>query len=56
VNWKNTAMVTNATHIHGTNDRILPFKTADIKVANGGHLMILNKGKEISELIRQILD
>jgi pimeloyl-ACP methyl ester carboxylesterase len=55
VNWRNTTLLTNLTHIHGTDDKILPFKTADIKVFNGGHLMIINKGNDISGLIRQIL-
>jgi pimeloyl-ACP methyl ester carboxylesterase len=55
VNWRNTTSLTNLTHIHGTDDKILPFKTADIKVFNGGHLMIINKGNDISGLIRQIL-
>jgi pimeloyl-ACP methyl ester carboxylesterase len=55
VNWRNTTLLTDLTHIHGTDDKILPFKTADIKVSNGGHLMIINKGNDISGLIRQIL-
>jgi len=55
VNWRNMTMLTNLTHIHGTNDKILPLKTADIKVSNGGHLMIVNKGKDIGGLVRQIL-
>jgi pimeloyl-ACP methyl ester carboxylesterase len=55
VNWRNTTLMTNLTHIHGTDDKILPYKSADAKVSNGGHLMIVNKGKEISGLLRQIL-
>lgn len=54
-NWRNTTLLTNLTHIHGTTDKILPLKTADFKVANGGHLMIMNKGEEIGELIRRII-
>lgn len=54
-NWRNTTLLTNLTHIHGTNDKILPFKTADYKVSNGGHLMIVNKAEEISGLINKIL-
>ena len=55
VNWRNATLITNLTHIHGTDDKILPSKTADINVSNGGHLMIVNKGKDISGHIRQIL-
>lgn len=55
VNWRNMTLLTNLIHIHGTGDKILPFKAADHKVSNGGHLMIINKGSNISGLIRQIL-
>jgi pimeloyl-ACP methyl ester carboxylesterase len=55
VNWRNKTMLTNLTHIHGTDDKILPLKTADFKVSNGGHLMIVNKGKDIAGIVRQIL-
>lgn len=55
VNWRSTTLLTNLTHIHGTNDKILPMRTSNFKVTNGGHLMIVNKGKEIGDLIRKIL-
>jgi hypothetical protein len=55
VNWRNTTLINNLTHIHGTDDKILPSNTADINVSNGGHFMVVNKGKDISGLIRQIL-
>jgi len=54
-NWRNTTLITNLIHIHGTHDKILPFKMADFKISNGGHLMIINKGEEISRLIHRIL-
>jgi pimeloyl-ACP methyl ester carboxylesterase len=56
VNWRNTALLTNLTHIRGTDDRILPNSHCDFKVNNGGHLMIIDQGKEISNLIRKILN
>lgn len=55
VNWGNTTPITNMTLVHGTNDKILPLRNADFKVEKGGHLMILNKGEEIGELIRKTL-
>jgi len=55
VTWKNKTVSTNTIHIHGTNDKILPMKKADFVIQNGGHLMIINKGKEISELLQKIL-
>ncbi|NOT73743.1 MAG: alpha/beta hydrolase [Cyclobacteriaceae bacterium] len=56
VNWKNVTQIGNLTHIHGTSDKILPLKTSDFKMHNGGHLMILNRGDELSRLIKNILN
>ena len=56
VNWTNTTAVTNLTHIHGTDDKILPLKTPDYKIRDGGHLMVINKGDEVSGVIRNILN
>lgn len=55
VNWRNTSLLANLTQIHGTNDKVLPVRTSDFKVNDSGHLMIVNKGKEISDLIHKIL-
>ncbi|GCC52590.1 hypothetical protein SanaruYs_28270 [Chryseotalea sanaruensis] len=55
VNWRNTTLLTNLIHIQGTYDKILPIRTSNFKVNNGGHLMIVNKGKEIGDLINKIL-
>ncbi|HTE28967.1 MAG TPA: alpha/beta hydrolase [Chryseolinea sp.] len=54
VTWRNTQVPENLRHIHGTADRILPVRyvEADIKVAGGGHFMIADKAKELSDLIR----
>ncbi len=51
--WENTNIPENLLHIHGTKDRILPFrkiKSAQ-KIEDGGHFMTLNKFTEIDELI-----
>lgn len=55
VTWRNTTLLPNLIHIHGTNDRILPAQSPDQAISNAGHWMIVNKGKEISGLIRQLL-
>jgi pimeloyl-ACP methyl ester carboxylesterase len=55
VTWRNVTILKNTTHIHGTADRILPYKSADFKILDGGHLMIINKGEELSRLIRKVL-
>ncbi|MEJ7646186.1 MAG: alpha/beta hydrolase [Chryseolinea sp.] len=53
--WKNVTTLRNVTHIHGTNDKILPFMSADFEIKGGGHLMILDNGKEVSNIILEIL-
>lgn len=58
LNWKESESV-DLVRIHGTNDRILPIRTknekCDYLVEGGGHLMVLDKAKEISEyLIKEL--
>ena len=56
--WKNETMNDDINHIHGDNDKILPFKNIHsvvVKIKNGGHLMILNKSAELSKIINQML-
>jgi pimeloyl-ACP methyl ester carboxylesterase len=55
--WTNQTTQANVLHIHGTRDRILPFRyvNCDQKIKGGGHLMILNKSEEINTLLRNLL-
>jgi len=55
--WKNQTLHKNITHIHGTADRILPYRfvTCDLTVRGGGHFMTVNKAKELTEKIRSLL-
>jgi len=57
VKWNNETLIENGTHIHGTNDRILPkqFVKADCSIERGGHFMTVNKADEVSLLIQQII-
>ncbi|MBL0742488.1 alpha/beta hydrolase [Chryseolinea lacunae] len=55
VNWKNETILPHAIHIHGTNDRLIPFTTADYRIEGGGHLMIINRAKEIDALVKEII-
>lgn len=42
--------------IHGTADHILPsFAGADLKVKNGGHLMVYDKSEMISNILAQVM-
>ncbi len=58
VNWKNEFIPENLKHIHGTADKILPlrFIKSAIEVLDGEHFMIVSKGKELSTLVRQIIE
>ena len=58
LNWKNKWLPDNIIHIHGEKDKIFPVKKvkAHHVVKNGTHLMIYNRGKEISDLISKALD
>lgn len=57
VNWKNRISHPNLTHIHGTADRILPFRfvVCDFKIDGGGHFMTVNKAQELTQVIRALL-
>lgn len=57
VSWKNTSPIKNTRHIHGTADKILPFRfiSCDHRIKNGGHFMTVNKPKEVAEILRLIL-
>jgi pimeloyl-ACP methyl ester carboxylesterase len=57
VNWQNVETLQNLQHIHGTADRILPYRfvSADVKINGGGHFMTTNKVEELSREIRKLL-
>ena len=55
--WKQHERPENIIHIHGSSDRLLPlrFTQADHIIANGRHLMVLNKAAEINKILQQEL-
>ncbi|MDA3614262.1 alpha/beta hydrolase [Polluticaenibacter yanchengensis] len=57
VYWKNEVVPGNLTHIHGKNDKLMGSKYIhDFNgVDEGGHLMVLNKPKEVGEIILSTL-
>ena len=57
VNWKHDHHTPALYHIHGDRDRIFPIRYIDncIPVRGGTHLMLLNKGPEISAHIDRIV-
>ena len=56
VNWKQKVPPANVIHIHGTVDKILPFKkikNCNYRIENGTHWMVMDRAKEISEIINK---
>lgn len=55
VKWKNVTLTKSLVHIHGTKDRILPFRyvISDYKIKGGGHLMTLSHPKEIMDIVKK---
>ncbi len=57
LHWDQKRVPANVKHIHGTADKLLLFRyvKADFIIPGGTHLMSINKPKEISSLLRQII-
>ncbi len=55
--WMNTSQAGNLVHIHGTADRILPYRfiSCDLTIKEGGHLMILNKSEELNKILKELI-
>ena len=58
INWKRDSYDDDIIHIHGNNDHTLPIKNVkyDYLIEDGSHMITLTRGKELSELIRKILE
>lgn len=57
VNWHNENTLSNFMHLHGNKDLVFPSsKIHEAVIVEGGtHVMVMNKGRKISELINQKL-
>src|SRR5690606_20203224 len=55
--WSNQTRGKNLIHIHGTKDRILPYRfvKADFTIKNGGHFMTVNKSEELNAILKSLL-
>ena len=53
INWKNETEILNCIKINGDNDKLIPASKDEktILIKGGGHFMIVDKAKEISEII-----
>ena len=58
VTWNNKVLHENVVHIHGTKDLLLPhrFVKADFSITNGTHLMTIQHAKEVSKMLRKIIN
>lgn len=54
VHWNNEIIPDNIIHIHGTYDKILPYKfiKSDYNIQNGGHFMIIQQADEITRILK----
>lgn len=57
VHWNHSERHSNLVHIHGSKDHLLPRKyvKADYVVEKGGHLMVMNRAREVNKILEQIL-
>ncbi|MBS1745803.1 MAG: alpha/beta hydrolase [Bacteroidetes bacterium] len=57
LHWENTTIPSNVVHLHGTNDKLLPYRfvKSHYTILNGGHLMIIENSIEVSQMIKAII-
>jgi pimeloyl-ACP methyl ester carboxylesterase len=57
VTWNNTTIPVNLIHIHGTGDRLLPYRyvKADHCIQKGEHVLIMDHAAEVSQLLKNII-
>ncbi len=56
--WKRTSNSAQIHKIHGENDHTIPFRNiqnVEFAIENGSHMMTLTRGREISQILNQIL-
>ena len=55
--WKSSEPAPKVVHIHGTADKLLPYKKikADFTIKGGTHLMVMDNGKEVTEILRGLI-
>jgi pimeloyl-ACP methyl ester carboxylesterase len=56
--WNNSEVPANVVHIHGTDDKILPFKKVQCNYAvrNGGHLMVMEHADILSDFLNSLIE
>ncbi len=58
INWKNEVVPMNVVQVHGTADKLLPYRLvkADYTVENGGHVMTMDNAEEVGRILRGIVE
>jgi len=56
VKWNNTVVPKNVIHIHGTADKLLPYRyvKADHAILGGEHVMLMDRAPEVSALLKKL--
>ena len=57
LNWNEKTVPANVIHIHGTADKLLPFRyvKADFKISGGTHLMSITRPDEVADLLKKLI-
>lgn len=57
LHWSQSKRLSGLVHIHGSSDHLLPcrYTQADYIVQKGGHLMVMNKPREVNQILNEIL-
>lgn len=57
IHWGNKLIPRNIIHIHGTADKLLPYRLikSDYTIKGGTHLMTMNNAEEISVLLKKLI-
>jgi len=57
VTWQRKEPLPNVIHIHGDEDIVFPIQKIDdcIVIKGGTHIMLLNKGSQVSEKLKEII-
>jgi pimeloyl-ACP methyl ester carboxylesterase len=55
--WNNTEIPQGIYHIHGTKDRLLPFRNVlpTHIIPGGGHLLVMNRASDVNKHLKEIL-
>lgn len=58
MNWQSDEVPENVIQIHGTADRVLPYRkiVCDYSIDGGNHFMIVNRAKEVNAIINKELE